>query len=443
MSGVFTSKRNTQTVYQTTYTNTVGTKLNGPDESTTTDQTTTSFRTGRPQANSDHDLQAKWLAVTENAFNRRDPVDTGHAFITTKRSSFLSHTDWFCKDTDTLVSRQGALRPSITGVPFDFPNLTPMSSNEITLYGNRAIKATAPTRPAAALATTIGELFRDGIPDLSVVNSAISNSNKHSTKRGSIDWSKPIDSSLAGSEFLNYEFGWVPLVSGMNQLMQAVLDSYNVIQQYVRDGQPGLYVRRRFDFEPEATVTSTLMGTGTISLHGLAGYLLKPGAMSGPITRVDTVSKKRWFTGAYSYYVSVDKNMLARMERYAKYANKLLGTFITPEVLWELAPWSWLVDWKLDVSTAVSNATRFQSDDLVLRWGYLMRRTDATRIYTLIGPAFKSGGPGAVSRYYKVVMKERARATPFGFGITEAQFTAQQWAILAALGLTKADRIAR
>jgi hypothetical protein len=58
----------------------------------------------------------------------------------------------------------------------------------------------------------------------------------------------------------------------------------------------------------------------------------------------------------------------------------------------------------------------------------------------------KSGG-GTVDRpaFTRVMVeqKRRIKSTPFGFGLSPGSFTARQWSILAALGMTRGPRSLR
>lgn len=139
------------------------------------------------------------------------------------------------------------------------------------------------------------------------------------------------------------------------------------------------------------------------------------------------------------YHSNRDFKVAANIQRLAKYADLVLGTNLSPEVLWNLAPWTWLVDWKLNVTDAMSNYTRFQSDELVLQYGYVMRQTSSYNTYTLEKPLVFTNGyrRSSLVRSYCVLQKERYKATPFGFGLNPRSFTAEQQAILAALFLSK------
>jgi len=87
-----------------------------------------------------------------------------------------------------------------------------------------------------------------------------------------------------------------------------------------------------------------------------------------------------------------------------------------------------------------TNVSRFSSDGLVMKYGYLMRHSTSIRTYTQNGVVFANANPGPFAITLKTERKERVRATPFGFGLNPNSFTGRQWAILAALALTKAPR---
>jgi hypothetical protein len=163
---------------------------------------------------------------------------------------------------------------------------------------------------------------------------------------------------------------------------------------------------------------------------------------TGPITQDTSLQQEIWFKGAFMYFANHSDTVSGKFEEFGRKANLVLGQNLTPETLWELAPWSWLVDWVLNVGDAMSNYTRFQNNNLVLRYGYLMRKTTAINTFTVSGLRFKAGNkdPGPVSRSFVEVTKERYKATPFGFGLDPGTFSSEQWAILAALGLSKGGK---
>jgi hypothetical protein len=94
-----------------------------------------------------------------------------------------------------------------------------------------------------------------------------------------------------------------------------------------------------------------------------------------------------------------------------------------------------------NIGSNIANYSAFQQDGLVMRYGYVMRHVRATRILTSQGTVFKSGPSTPVVTTYQVVRKDRVQATPYGFGLNPSGFTAKQWAILGALGLSRAPGV--
>jgi hypothetical protein len=133
---------------------------------------------------------------------------------------------------------------------------------------------------------------------------------------------------------------------------------------------------------------------------------------------------------------------LNELERFEQLGNKLLGTRLTPDVLWNLAPWSWLVDWFTTIGSSLSNVVSFQNDGLVMPYGYAMRRVRITTVASTT-LAFKENPEKELLTFrntYMVDQKERVRATPYGFGLDLGSLNPRQWAILASLGLTRAPQ---
>jgi hypothetical protein len=359
------------------------------------------------------------------------PHDVGHEFYTRKRSIKVSHPAVTVNDPDTRISYQGPLIPNI-GTPHlvfkesyrDIPRLT---TNAVNTYGTRAISACAPTQPSANVAAFLGELLEQ-LPQ--IIGLSIMSDRAHYF-------------SQLGGEYLNVEFGWKPFVSDIRKMLEAVRHSARIISQYERDA--GKVVRRRFSF-PTRTENSesTLMGTGQppylfFSEHE-AYECFEPG-YSAVIHKLQHLEERYWFSGAFTYNVASSDSAWGHLVKYEQLSNRLLGNRITPAVLWELTPWSWLADWVADIGSIITNATLLSQDGLVMRYGYLMRQTTAIDTYTPVHAPFKIGMFGHATAQLSVVQKERARATPFGFGLDTESFTARQWAILAALGLSRGNRV--
>jgi hypothetical protein len=367
----------------------------------------------------------------EAAIDRR--YDTGHEFWSEKKWVDLSHKRVSLLGPNGMIV-SGPLYPANTGGYWNIPNMIP--SIDANYYGNKAISATAPTASNANFAVTAAELIRERItlPGMA----------------GMASWLKSRSSlgKSLGSEWLNVQFGLVPVMSDAQKLFASMMDMNKTIMQLIRDdGRP---VRRRYSFPVQRSTTS-LTGSNygvhmiqqgsDIDGGAWAGLYQNPSVRTCNYTVNDTLSQRYWFSGAFTYKIPADDSLLGHFKRYEFFLNKLTGIRITPEVLWELTPWSWLTDWFVDVQSFTRATSLLQNDGLVLKYGYLMRTSVFTRTTTLEGLHFANpqgyvnGTPIVSRQFHKRI--ERVRSTPFGFGLNPNSFTDRQWAILAALGLSR------
>lgn len=406
-------------------------------------QRTTSYRSHRPAPGSslvsDSDFRAEleeFSDVTRNGFTEPSPLyDTGHNFFTTKTSFSTSHPNWDARWVQ--LGRDYRMRGPLVIAAKDNPRTIsyPQDVSYISAIANEkgaaAIKATAPTKSPASLATFLGELIH-GLPMLASLDHLA-------------NYKRP-DFRLPGKEYLSYEFGVASAKRDLEKILTSVSESSRILQQYHRDS--GRQIRRRLNFGPTEDVTFRDEYTDTSwsgNMPGVFGWgsTGNPAfSVSTPINHKTTTTQRVWFSGAYSYYLQTDDDLIARFARYEQNANRILGSRITAETIWDLGPWSWLLDWKLNIGDVLANAELLGSDGLVLRYGYLMCHTKVKTVSSIPNVRFYGGSTpvhsGPVTNTATRETKERVKATPYGFGVTASGFSAKQWAILGALGLTLA-----
>jgi len=295
-----------------------------------------------------------------------------------------------------------------------FPSIDPINETEVNVLGTYAIRACTPTNPVANLANALGELKRDGLPLAPTLETW------HQRTKRARD---------AGNEYLNVEFGWKPLLSDIWKTCHALKHSQKLIEEYVRNS--GQKIHRSLEFPLQSSTTITDEGDqypAPITLNSTM-------TTKGRRVKETIVTKRTWFEGSFTYYVEQGDYFLARAKRYEQLANKLLGTRLTPEVLYNLTPWSWALDWIVDLGAVIGNISAFLADGLILQYGYIMQETVISDIYTLTG-ATCGNRPVQLYQTLGTIQKLRRKATPYGFGLNPNAFSDRQWAILAALGLT-------
>lgn len=395
-------------------------------------QTTTSYRSGH-RYDQKGDTPGEIIRANEGKLLR--PYDNGHEFYTRKLTYHASHKDVTLRAMnfpDFLI--RGPLIPyGVNDQLNKWMSVSDFGDMDLNKASN-ALKQTMPTKSAASLVQALVELKVDlpSIP-LATINNA-------RTLRGL--------AGEAGGNYLNTVFAWQPLVQDVLKICRAVVYSADILNQYEQD--VGRQIRRSFNY-PEVNVSNeTLMGDDgyvdgyTISNYSNSFYYGFYGndtaRARGNYFLSTTTSTNYWFRGAWMYFIEEGTTPIDRINRFAQLARKLLGIKLDAEVLWELAPWSWLIDWFTNIGDIISINSGIANDSLVLRYGYFMRRSTRHLNATHSGVTFRSFTPGPIFFQAELEEKRRMRSTPYGFGLNTETFNAQQWAILAALGLTKGDR---
>lgn len=289
-------------------------------------------------------------------------------------------------------------RPSVPETPSD---------SELDADGTTAIARTEPTDPVFGMTTALGEIITGGLPAIPT------QATKEQVRRA----------NKAGSEYLNAEFGWAPLVNDLRTFAYAVNESDKIIQNYKKGS--GIWLKRSYMFPEEVESADTAIGVN-----------VKPAVSAlGPYQGHEfcQISRRKWFEGAFMYHVPSPSTQLGKISYYGSLARKLLGVEITPEVAWNLAPWSWAADWFGNAGDVMHNVSALGRDGLVMRYGYMMCHTRRMRVVS----ATSEWIHGQATMTEVEETKLRRPATPYGFGVNFDSLSASQVAVIAALGLSR------
>jgi len=323
----------------------------------------------------------------------------------------------------------------------------------MALLFKKAIPTSSEAGASTALAELLGEGFTSLLPSLREPKSwsQLIIDQKHQARKpgrgldpsgdlthhtGSVaDHLNPKD---IGRADLYTEFGILPVVRDARKMVLSLKNANAIIRQYERDS--GRRVRRRVHLPAVTTISETTVNPYESNLGpSLTNFGV---GRRGAVTLTSTRREEWWFSGAFTYYVESRPGVLNELERFEQLGNKLLGTRLTPDVLWNLAPWSWLVDWFTTVGDSLTNVVAFQNDGLVMPYGYAMRRVRISTVASSVLYNFSSPAKDLLTfrNTFMVDQKERVQATPYGFGLNLEFLNPRQWAILAALGLTRAPQ---
>jgi hypothetical protein len=288
------------------------------------------------------------------------------------------------------------------------------SLDALRAMGTTAIARSMPTNPSFDMGVALGEVRSDGIP--SVVGVQTWQSRSKGTRN-------------AGNEYLNYEFGWVPLVNDIRRFCHTVSHSASILRQFRKESDKNIRVSYHFPAE-----SSTWSGTGNYILCSPDG---SSSGFKSVLHALSSSENKTWFKGCFTYHIPIGEGLYQSAMRFGSYADHLLGVRLDPETLWNLAPWSWALDWFSNTGDIIHNLVNLGSDGLVLKYGYLMQRREYH--YSIVSGTTDDALliPSGSSYLQDSTYFIRIPAQPyFGFA-TSGELTPSQIAILAALGLSR------
>lgn len=165
-----------------------------------------------------------------------------------------------------------------------WPPLSKVTTSAMITAGSTAISMVNPGNPASDAATFLGEL-REGLPKY-IGRSFVSKATRGQTLQN------------VGGEYLNYQFGIVPVISDVSKFVSATINADKHLKQLVRDS--GRIIRRRYDF-PEVTSTEVTTTVGVPVAPAGPSYCYT--SNSGVRTKTRVTYSRIWFSGSFTYHL--------------------------------------------------------------------------------------------------------------------------------------------
>jgi len=354
------------------------------------------------------DDSARYTNTVDFASINHYPLDTqgddGGPFILIRNQDSPVFHDYTASKYRGLVTCQ--LRTS-TQSPMSAYS-SPSDSALMTM-GTKAIAASAPTNPSFDLSTALGELRNEGLPHMVSGFGSLMERSKIARN--------------AGSNYLNVEFGWKPLIRDVRSFANTVKQSGALLDSY----RKGSDVKTRVAYEGTSGQESRIT-YGAVNCSPTQANLGGSGWVS------ESREYRHWFRGAFRYHIPVRDSTLGKFQTWMSMSDHLLGWKVTPETLWNISPWTWAADWGMNIGDVMTNISNLGKDGLVLQYGYQM---GSTHLRTVAQSRLGSENPFWVSRSSTKDYLRRVPSTPYGFGVNTANLSGKQIAVMAALGLSK------
>lgn len=374
--------------------------------------------------------------------NRVSSTDSGHVFskVTCGRwplryfHSVRSATS--TKMEGTLFVSTANYNPRVPSGSEGYYTFTAVSDSLLTdtqrqAMHNRYFRSTAPDAKSASLAVTVLELLKGDVPSI------LRNFRRSVYKDRAVKY--------LGGEFLNVTFGWSPIIRDYIGMILVFLTIDRMI--YSESDRR----HRQFD-GPTQTTTTFGNTTPSLSFNGHSGTLNTSTNNAVLTTGSFYLETKKTVSENYRYssrYSSIAKPS-TRSNAFADRAEEILrriGLVDDPTLLWELIPWSWLVDWALSLGASLANANTYSpiTGKYAVDYAYVTTQSTVEIRERVVSFTKQSGNTNLIDSMqplrkegvYISTARTRDRATPFGFGTQLGSLNASQFGILVALGLAK------
>jgi hypothetical protein len=254
------------------------------------------------------------------------------------------------------------------------------------------------------------------------------------------------DPKRVSEDFLNYQFGWKPFVSDIQKMLNAYDRSEEFMLQRIKHNDRWLKRTADLGTEDTRTVYSTQANAASYQPYGENWNQMMRASLSGTgfsgARSVTTVYvnmlKHTWASGLFKYYRPEFDTSLAD---YASGLNALrrnltlYGANINPSVLYKITPWTWLADWFSNVGSNIDNFNAQLNDGVASKYFYIMCHTSEVHEQETVFNFWD--GAKTVKWFRSVETKQRVDGSPYGLGWSSNDLTARQFAILAALGISR------
>lgn len=308
-----------------------------------------------------------------------------------------------------------------------------LSSLNPAHYAAKAYNRAKPARPNFSAALSLYELkdtpgmLRDLVRDFrSLVK-------KEARKQG---LRKKV--SRTAQWHLAVQLGWLPLLGDIQKLIETQRNAQKILTQLIRD--EGRKIRRRVEIlNTEEFATATYV-RATALPNPMAGTKY---SLGGDTVVTHRTKKRVWAEGQFRYYLPGGPKDI-RWKK--KMLRRIFGFRITPDLIYNAIPWTWLIDYFTNLGDLVDAVSSGVEDRLYCDYFYVMSTVEVTQqnmswLTYMAGPPSGGNPTGPKENVYATTTriaskKRRYEGNTFGFAL-ESELSARQASIVGALGLSR------
>jgi hypothetical protein len=246
------------------------------------------------------------------------------------------------------------------------------------------------------------------------------------------------------NDFIEYQFGWVPFVSDLRKFIDLIVNLRERIIKAYQQNNRWIHVRRRLtESETTSVISRGFLSNTNPSLGFVAdtmqNTMVKFGNTCKCYWETQHVEKSHaWSTGTFRIYrPEFDDTDPSSFEELRKIRQllTLFGANINPSVLWELTPWSWLIDYFTNLGDLIKTLSRIEQDSAVAREFFVMKTTES--IFNFHQEFNWNTGLSSVDwpRIMRVKMRRKGDS-PYHFRLN-GSLSAMQLSIISAIGLQR------
>lgn len=241
----------------------------------------------------------------------------------------------------------------------------------------------------------------------------------------------------AADHFLNHEFGWLPFLSDLGKFKSAFDNTASYMSRMGHgNGKWKVYRRTLVDETDWTTIHEGEDWVVNPENHFITSHLCegRPPKLKVTEKRQTLITSSgafKWYKPEHDMTSAGYNNPLAALGRQMT----MYGARISPSNVWRSTPWTWLIDWGLNIGRNVDRITEYLQDGVECKYLYVMAHD--IRVLRFEQTLYISGRPITLTYDRVIEIKQRqAISNPFGIG-PQGNFGPLRLAILAALGVSR------